>query len=186
MPLEVFRLNLERLMRALGAKENLDRELQDGITMVIDVSQFLDGALTGPAGSAGAVSPLLRYIAAPAVAAGADWSISVPAGVRWRVVYLSGRLTTAVAVANRQPNMTVTTPIPTTLGHLSPFVQAASLTVTWKWFPGAPDFSAQGVNDVAFPPESVLGGFSIGPVTAALQAADQWDQMGALFEEFSL
>ncbi len=190
MPAEVQRLNIERLVRALGLKENLDREAFDGIQLTIDVTQFLDGPVTGLAGSAGAVEPLLRYVGTPTPAPGVDWTILVPAGVRWKIIYLSGRLTTSAAVATRIPNMTITTPIPTTLGHLPPFTQAAGLVVNWKWFPGAPDIAlisaALNVNDVAFPQESVLGGFNVGPITGALQAADQWDQLGALFEESPL
>lgn len=186
MPAEVFRLNLERLVRALGLKENLSRVLDDDIKMVVDVSQFLDQALTGLPGNIGAASPLLRYVALANPAAGADWLITVPAGVRWRVLYLSGLLTTSAALGNRIPNMTVTTPIPTTLGHFSPFVQGPSSAVTWKWFPGAPDVSLNNVNDAAFPPESVLGGFTVGPITGGLAAADQWSALGALFEEFPL
>ncbi len=197
---EIYRLNLDRLIRALGLKENLDRSLLDrGVVLTIDVSQYLDQALGAPgAGAAGGStnfgvsSPLIRIQGTPVVTVGTDWSITVPDGVRWKILYLSARLVTSAAVANRLPNMTMTTPIPSTMGCIPAFVQAASLTVNWKWFNGAPDFSLAGtpagtVNDVAYPPGlTVLGGFKIGPITQNLQVADQWDQVACVFEETPL
>lgn len=194
MPAEVFRLNLDRLLRTLGLRENLTRDIQDNIQMVIDVSQFLDapiGVPGGPPGSPALLSPVLRVIAQAAVGPGVDLTVlTVPVGVRWRLRYFSAQLATSAVVGVRQPNLTVTTPLPTTLGFPAPFAQAAGQQIWWEWIHGGPAFdsgaiAAPGQRVFSLPLYDVIafGGTTIATITAGLLAGDQWSLSGAIVEE---
>jgi hypothetical protein len=110
-------------------------------------------------------------------AAGANWSITVPAGAAWVLLSARATLATSVTVASRVPDLRVQDGSGNTLLDAQAGVaQTASLTDAWNWAPGnvtATVLSA--VNLVALPTAFRLNaGWVIQQVTTGLQAADQW------------
>lgn len=130
---------------------------------------------------------LIRLVSNAAPAAGADISIPVPAGARWRPITMRAVLTTAVAVASRvvhavlddgAGNQFFNNPVTS--------VQLASTAVGYT-------FSHTGINlpvtdgeeDCPWPAACVLlQGQRIRSLTTALQAADQWSIQQLLVEEW--
>lgn len=114
-------------------------------------------------------------------AAGADWSFVVPA--TRQLICVTALLTTAVAVANRTPQLKLATATPVTI-VLSPLApaQVASLADTYVWFPGAPLSAAAAATITApIPTVTLAANSTIGTVTAGIQAADQWSAIVLTF-----
>lgn len=107
-------------------------------------------------------------------AAGADWSVTVPAGVLWELLAVRGLFTASAAVANRVP----------VLGFGSEGVTAAqvpvaanitagqAITVTWAQVGAALAF---GLFQIVPLPRVILEpGDTIGTATGAIDVGDQW------------
>lgn len=110
-------------------------------------------------------------------AAGANWSITVPTGASWTLNSVRATLTTAVAAANRIPDLQIKDGSGNiVLDALAGVAQTASLTDAWSWSAGAVTSTVLGsVNSVGLPAGFKLNsGWVIQQVTANLQAADQW------------
>lgn len=123
-----------------------------------------------------------------APAAGADFSVTVPVGQRWRVVSCTGLLTTAVAVANRDVTLVVDDGVNVVAQIPAGFALAASLTNQYTFADSCSQTAAfNGVSVGPLPSNLiVMAGWRIRTVTANIQAADQWSagflQIGELFE----
>lgn len=119
--------------------------------------------------------------------AGADFSLSVPVGARWRIIAFRGTLTTAVAVANRDVSLTYNNGATVLAESPSGLVLAASSANTYCYFDGAT------LNTTAFNGRTVAPlpsncflqrGFSIQTATTGIQAADQWSGITLIVQEW--
>lgn len=128
----------------------------------------------------------LRSILGSVPAAGADISESVPAGARWQLLSLFAQLTTAVAVANRQVNLTLDDGVNIFYETPNGPVQAASLI--WEYNFAPLGFAAAVVlTDVAMHYDNaqiIAPGFRIRTDTVSIQAADQWTAPQYLVREW--
>ena len=130
----------------------------------------------------------LRNFVAGNPAAGADFIITIPVGVYWTVLSVCATLTTAVAAANRQPNLigddgaNILWQVPDT------FQQTASSAFPWSWFSGAAsEVSANSAIMHVLPNPAVMQfNYRIRSNTLALQAADQWSAIHALVYEYAV
>ena len=132
----------------------------------------------------------LRIINVGNPAAGADWVLQGNPNTRWVLRHISALLTTAAAVANRNPRLqfkplggsAVSRQIP------SPADQAASLAITYS-LAASPiaATTASAVNTWADDsPIIIEGGGQILTSTANIQAADQWSAIEVGVEEWLL
>jgi hypothetical protein len=128
----------------------------------------------------------MRSIVVTVPAAGADFTVTVPAGVQWILRALTGTLTTAIAVVNRQASVEVTDATPhVLLRSASSVLQVASLADVYSWFAGGAADTAAPVLNAGLPEEfRCLAGWIIKSVTAGIQAADQWTAITLTVEEF--
>lgn len=117
--------------------------------------------------------PLRKSGVAPA--AGADWSITVPGGQLWELISVYAQITTAVAVANRLPNLQISDGDITWLTLPGDAATAASLTGTYVWANGISPLSAAHGITAGLPRDLYLMPGSVVSVsTDNVQAADQW------------
>lgn len=115
-----------------------------------------------------------QIIVGAAPAAGADWSVTVPAGELWELRSVFAQLVTSAAVATRGARLVVNDGTAAFLTLPAPATQAASLTGTYTWAPHGPQLALAQAN-IGFVPElSLMPGWSIASSTAAIDAGDQW------------
>ena len=130
-----------------------------------------------------------RYprVAVPAApAAGADWSLTVPGGFRWRLVSLVGRLVTSATVANRYPTLTLSDG--TTVFARVPAITAAvaSGTSFYWWAIGGGSYVPSTLTtpqSLWLPDMWLESGYVVNANTSALDATDQWSQVAAYVVE---
>jgi hypothetical protein len=130
---------------------------------------------------------VLRSITGAVPAAGADISETVPSNARWQLLSLFAQLTTAVAVANRQVNLTLDDSANIFYETPNGPVQAASLVWEYNFAPCgfAP---AVVLTDVAMHYDNsqlLTAGFRIRTDTVNIQAADQWTAPQYLVREWT-
>jgi hypothetical protein len=128
----------------------------------------------------------LRSITGSVPAAGADISEAVPANTRWQLLSLRASLTTAVAVASRQPKITLDDGALRFYDTGDGPAQAASLTWAYTFAPTG-SLPTNSLTDVQihYDNAQILGpGFRIRTLTAAIQAADQWTAPQYLVREW--
>ena len=121
-------------------------------------------------------------------AAGADWSITVPAGAQWLLQSVNAQLVTSATAGTRIPSLVITDNaahvVFTGVASLS---QAASLTYTYSWSPGAVA-SPAGSTSVSGPLPALLRlqpGWVIKTVTQGIQAGDQWSAISLAIQELA-
>ena len=119
--------------------------------------------------------------------AGVDWTYTMPLNARYLLHSICATLTTAVAVANRIPQFTMTNAGGKVCWSVAPLAaQVASKTVVYNL--GEAETLATDANGNAIIPlpgvNWVSGGTVIAPVTAGLQAADQWSAAVFQYEEY--
>ena len=117
----------------------------------------------------------VRVVAAAATpAAGADWSLTVPAGHLYELLSVYASLVTDANVATRSVSLVLTDGQATYLVLAAPGTQAASLTWGYAWtqhgnaYAGA-DGIVSGIPRLLLEP-----GWTIAASTASKQAGDQW------------
>lgn len=130
---------------------------------------------------------IVKQVLSADPAAGAEVSITVPAGEDWRL--MSGRvpLVTSATAANRRPHIVMDDG--TASVHMrSPVgaVQAASLTVGYNFGPGIPQDAAvvDGEIRMTLPTGEIYlpAGHRIRTITTALQVGDNYGPMALLVE----
>lgn len=111
-------------------------------------------------------------------AVGTDWSLTVPGGKAWQLLYVHGQLVTSAVVANRLPILTIDNGsgelVQTRMALRS--VITATTTAQCEWQRFASD-AAVTVSNVFYGhiPESVLpGGTRLIMATQAIDVGDQW------------
>jgi len=113
-------------------------------------------------------------------AAGANWSITVPAGASWTLTSARATLATSATAANRIPDLQIKDGSGNiVLDALAGVAQTATLTDVWSWSVGAVTSTVLGAtNSVGLPGGFDLNaGWQIVQVTANLQAGDQWSSI---------
>ena len=140
------------------------------------------GAVTNPAIGLGAV----RVISVSDPAAGAEWTHTVPAGVRWRFNSLHCRFVTSGTAATRRSHVEITDGTDRLMIAPPGRTQAASLTHSYV----APhNFvtvdATTGVNPYGIVFGLILlAGWDIFSVTTNIQAGDQYSLIRLVVEEF--
>lgn len=117
-------------------------------------------------------------------AAGADWSLTVPAGSEWRVKAVTCKLATNSTAATRVPALSIKDASGNVVLLAPPgTTEGASNALTFGW--GVSCLSAtQGSVVMGAAPEITLPeGFVIGTNTAAIQTGDQWSLINLLIEQ---
>lgn len=129
-------------------------------------------------------SRIVVPVATPA--AGADWSLTVPAGHVYHLVSLYGQLVTSAAVATRIPRLSFTDGDSVFL-DLPPFAsQVASLTRRYAWAP-AVSGTALGNSILSYLPDLDLpAGWTIASVTDLIDAADAWTSVKLLVRDLTV
>lgn len=119
-------------------------------------------------------------------AAGADWSLVVPAGHVYRLRSVYAQLVTSAVVATRVADLIVKSGERTVL-ILPPFAsQAASLTRQYAWFPEAGgDTTGNGVS-TSIPGLDLPAGWSLGSSTALIDVADAWSGIMLLVDDLTV
>jgi hypothetical protein len=119
--------------------------------------------------------------------AGADFTFTIPALTRMRIISLSATLATAVAVASRFAELVIDDGVNVVAEIAAPAAQAASLTDDYTWADSIPEFTAiDAVVMAPLPSQLILPvGFRIRSETTAIQAADQWSAITMLVQEWS-
>lgn len=129
----------------------------------------------------------LRSIAGATPAAGAEILETVPTGARWELLAFHATFVTAVAVANRVPQLVIDDGVTTLFRVGAALNQAASLTYRRSWYQGAPAPYLDNANSVPMPlPTNIRlpAGARISTLTAAIAAADQWSAVQYLVREW--
>jgi hypothetical protein len=138
------------------------------------------------AGSISGESPWRRYrrvVSVPAPAAGADWSLVVPAGSVYELVSVYASLSTSATVANRGARLQLTAGGVVYLDLAPQAVQAASLTTRYAWAQGMASYSADNGVVTGLPKLYLEPGWSIGTQTDLIDGADQWSAVSLLVLE---
>jgi len=127
------------------------------------------------------VPPRFRSADIPDPAAGADWSQIVPSRETWRIVSILYTLVTAVAVANREPELQLLDPSGLIVFRTKPRdVVPASQGVVFTAAHFGTDDHANTATLRAIPIPGNLWaplGYTLRTVTANLQAADQYSSI---------
>lgn len=113
-------------------------------------------------------------------AAGADWSIAVPAGYVWRVEAVYGVLATSAAAGTREARLTLADATGVILSLGPAATQAASLTSRYAWTQGG-GYAAGASIGGALPPDLALDpGWTLASSTVGLDVADAWSSVRLL------
>jgi hypothetical protein len=120
--------------------------------------------------------------------AGADPTITVPAGRFWRVATFTGKLATSGTAGNRLPVLTITTDGTTVYAKAAPVVVAASGAAWYTWavqggdndlaLTGGTIYATSRLPDLLLPP-----GAALVLTTDQLAAGDQWSSIGLYVQD---
>jgi hypothetical protein len=113
-------------------------------------------------------------------AAGVDWTVTVPAGVRWQLQSIFAVLTTSAAAANRLPRIQIDDGVNVIFAVPAAVNETASLAWLNSWGAGAGAGAFVDPNAIALALPNdlyLLAGWRVRVVTANIQAADQWSQI---------
>jgi hypothetical protein len=129
---------------------------------------------------------LMRSIALANPAAGIEFSQAVPAGVNWILRSVKGVLTASGAAANRVARLKIADGAANVLILSSAdLAEVATLAFTYNWFNGAVASLAGPTVQAGIPGDlRLLPTWTIGSVTTAIDAADQWSAVTMCVEEF--
>lgn len=107
-------------------------------------------------------------------AAGADWSLPVPAGHLYVLRSAFGILTTSAAVANRTARLILGDGTATFL-EVPPFaVQAASIVGRYSWLGADVAYALAPAQGLPLPPITLQAGWTVGTSTGLIDVGDQW------------
>lgn len=138
-------------------------------------------------GTASGLPGALRLVSAPAVGAGVDASLTVPATVRWKLLGIALYLTTDATVINRTPVVIANASNFLSAGTRVAPVTAGSAADPSFFTPGqtvTEITTAAGHFDPMPPPIFLLAGDTIYSLITNLQAGDQINGLAAYVEEW--
>lgn len=129
-----------------------------------------------PIRSSAAGPGALRPIAGADPAAGAEWTITIPTGTRYRLRSVSAVLVTDATAANREVSIVITAGAVVVASVASGVNHVASQTRRYSAFPTAVRGAAAQSLDllVPLPYVELRGGDTVTSVTTNLQAGDNW------------
>lgn len=129
---------------------------------------------------------IIRSIQITTPGAGADFTFTIPALSRYRIISLSATFTTAVAVANRNVELVIDDGANVVAEITSGFSQLASLVDDYTWMDSGPSGALfDNVVVLPLPANLILStGFRIRSETTAIQGADQWSAIQMLVSEW--
>jgi len=113
-------------------------------------------------------------------AAGADWSLTVPAGHLYHLVAVYGILTTDANVANRRPFLGFTDGQVTYLTIPPVAAIAASTTEYLNWTEHGDAYNSAPCQMMGLPELTLEPGWTIAPTTVNVQVGDQWSSVALL------
>lgn len=119
-------------------------------------------------------------------AAGADWSITVPAGSIWRVLVIRAVLTASATVATRVPILQVKDAAGNTIFDVPPAATlAAGGGANMNWSAGANSIVSNNSRFMQGLPMGMIlpEGAVISSSTVAIQTGDQWSAINLLVEQ---
>jgi hypothetical protein len=121
-----------------------------------------------------------------APAAGANFTITVPTGTRWRVQSLIGTLVSDANVANRQVFLRIDDGATIYFEMFANTVQAAGVTDKYIWSARqVAELAGSGDIVMAIPVNLVIeAGHRITSAVASIQVGDQWSAQSVLVEEW--
>lgn len=139
-------------------------------------SEYSPGWPLGPAMTSVDGAGVIRSIQATNPGAGADFTVTVPAGARWQLLGLNYQLVTSAAVATRTSQLVIDDGANVVFQNTQAAGQAASLTEQYCYTPlGGNSPVAQGASLLSLAPSAFLAaGYRIRSVTANIQAGDQY------------
>jgi hypothetical protein len=118
-------------------------------------------------------------------AAGAECSVTVPTGARWRLLAFRCALITSAVVANREPALNFSDGVNTFAAYPAGAAHAATTTRIYSWTRGAIRAAAGVSGDSVIPIGDLWlpAGFVISTVTANFDVGDNWQFPRLLVEE---
>jgi hypothetical protein len=147
----------------------------------MNVSDKLMGALAHMA----TMDRTLEVLRVPNPAPGAQFQLTFPGDRVYRVRAVSAKLTASVAVANRQPALTLDDQSSVVASAVHGAVTVASGVTTYTWAVDYAAFPTVIVGGVASAPLPVLvfpGGYRLTSVAAGFDVADQWSAINVWVE----
>lgn len=123
-------------------------------------------------------------VAAPA--AGAEWSLVVPGGHIYVPLAVHWRLVTSATVNSRVARLAIGDGVQQIVDVPPNASQAASLTYSYAWLPSPSGILTGAFMLSSLPEVELLTGWTIGSVTALLDAADQYDQVRVLVDDMTV
>lgn len=125
-----------------------------------------------------------RLVLRPAApAAGADWSLTVPAGHQYRIRSVHWVLATSAAVANRVADLVIGDGHGTFAQPCAFAAQAASLTQHYTFFPESGGDNSGNGQTAGMPTVTLEPGWTIGSSTQAIDAGDQFSGIAVYVED---
>lgn len=171
-----------QVQRGLGGATMPIGALVSGYVTATQPIAFPAGRVRGSLEGAGVV----RSVAGAAPAAGADFSVTVPTGARWRLYSVIASFVTSIAVANREMVLVIDDGA-TELARIPQGVaQVASLTRAYSFYEAAErnTIAQAGAFTAALPIVPLLAGSRIRSAVANIDAADQFGAPQVLVEEW--
>lgn len=123
----------------------------------------------------------------PKIAAGADLSFTVPIGLLWRVVSLTGKFTASAAAASRVPAFFVKDQAGSIVYQYNVATLTANQTATFTFSEDVtqlPTFANGGIFLAPKPSSWIPSNWSFGTVTALIDAADQWSAVNCWVQAY--
>lgn len=115
-------------------------------------------------------------VSATTPAAGADWSLTVPAGHLYELLTVWAKLTTDANAANRSVVLGVSDGDATFLQLPPPALQTASLAYDYAWAQHGADHGGAPGQAIGLPRLVLEPGWVLSVTTANVQVGDQWSQ----------
>ena len=123
----------------------------------------------------------------PKIAAGVDLSFTVPIGVLWNVVSLTGKFTASAAVASRIPAFFIKDQAGSIVYQYNVATLTAAQTGTFTFTEDAtavPTFANGGNFLEPMPSTWLPSNWSFGTVTAAIDVADTWTNVNGWIQAY--
>ena len=127
-----------------------------------------------------------RVVNVPQPAAGAEWSVTVPGGVQWRINLAVGELQTSAVAGGRIVGLEVAEPGSTPVVYYFQFTMGASAAWVFQWVIGSPAYpTATNVDHplMGIGPYWIPGGSTVASSTRNADAGDQWSNVRLVVEE---
>lgn len=123
----------------------------------------------------------------PKIAAGADLSFTVPTGLLWNVVSLTGKFTASAAAASRVPAFFIKDQAGTIVYQYNVATLTANQNATFTFsedITALPTFASGGIFLAPMPGTWLPSNWSFGTVTALIDVADAWTNVNCWVQAY--